>query len=131
MEHDSEPQHNDPSTWDTASYSASAHPVDEMEPLPANPSDYREASLRFLRVAYCWDTFVSGSRDARLAHIQVSIALGLYSTRGRTVTDIAEELGITKQALSRGVAKFLRMSRLEPAFGLKSSEARRTYQKCH
>jgi hypothetical protein len=75
--------------------------------------------------------FVSGARDARLAHIQVSIALGLYSTRGRTVTDISAELGITKQALSRGVAKFLRMSRLEPAFGLKSTEARRTYQKCH
>jgi hypothetical protein len=130
MDHytDSEP-FNDPSTWNKSSYEA--HPVDELEPLSVNPSDYREASLHFLRVAYCWDTFVSGARDARLASIQVSIALGLYSTRGRTVTDIAEELGITKQALSRGVAKFLRMSRLEPAFGLKSSEARITYQKCH
>jgi hypothetical protein len=128
MEHDSEP-FNDPSDWHCA---ATWHtPVDELEPLPANPSDYREASLRFLRVAYCWDTFVSSSRDARLAHIQVSIALGLYSTKGRTVTDIAEELGITKQALSRGVARFLRMTRLEPAFGLKSSEARLAYQKCH
>jgi hypothetical protein len=49
-------------------------------------------------------------------------------------TDIAQELGITKQALSRGVAKFLRMSGaiqpsgLEPAFGLKCPEARRHYQ---
>jgi hypothetical protein len=120
---------NDPATYNAASYSS--HPVDFLEPLPDNRSEYREVSLRFLHVAYCWDTFVSGSRDARLASIQVSIALGLYSTRGRTVTDIAEELGITKQALSRGVAKFLRMSRLEPAFGLKSTEARITYQKCH
>jgi hypothetical protein len=90
-----------------------------------------EKLLRFLHVAYCWDTFVSSARDARLAHIQISIALGLHSTRGRTLSDVAAELGITKQALSRGVAKFLRMSRLEPAFGLKSTEARITYQKCH
>jgi hypothetical protein len=128
MEHHSKP-FNDPASWNKSSYEA--HPVDELEPLPNNPSDYREISLRFLHVAYCWDTFVSCSRDARLASIQVSIALGLYSTRGRTVTDIAEELGITKQALSRGVAKFLRMSGLPGAFGLKSAEARRTYQKCH
>jgi hypothetical protein len=49
---------------------------------------------QLMRVLYCLDTFVCSSRDARLAHIQISIALGLYSTRGRTVTDIAEELGI-------------------------------------
>jgi hypothetical protein len=129
MEHDSEPCTNDPADWNRASYNH--HPCDDLEPLPDNPSDYREISLRFFRVALCWDTFVSSSRDARLASIQVSIALGLTSTRGRTVTDIAEELGITKQALSRGVAKFLRMSGLPGAFGLKSAEARRTYQKCH
>ena len=110
MEHDSGP-FNNCADWNRASYNH--HPCDDLEPLPNNPSDYREISLRFLRVAYCWDTFVSSSRDARLAHIQVSIALGLYSTRGRTITDISAELGITKQALSRGVAKFLRMSGLE------------------
>jgi hypothetical protein len=130
MDHYTDPEaFNDPASWDKSSYEA--HPVDELEPLQVNPSDYREASLHFLRVAYCWDTFVSCARDARLAHIQVAIALGLYSTRGRTLSDIADELGITKQALSRGVAKFLRMSRLEPAFGLKSTEARIAYQKCH
>ena len=50
MEHDSE-LFNDPASWNKSSYEA--HPVDELEPLPANPSDYREISLRFLRVAYC------------------------------------------------------------------------------
>jgi len=129
MEHDSESLFNDCADWHRA---ATWHtPVDELEPLPANSSEYREAAVRLMRVLYCLDTFVSSSRDARLAHIQVSIALGLYSTRGRTETDIAEELGITKQALSRGVAKFLRMSGLSPAFGLKTPEARRAYQKCH
>jgi len=127
MEHDLEP--NDCADWNLASYNH--HPCDDLEPLPDNPSEYREASTKLMRVLYCWDTFVSCSRDARLASIQVSIALGLYSTQGRTITDISAELGITKQALSRGVVRFLRMSGLSPAFGLKSPEARRTYQKCH
>jgi len=129
MQHHTDSEHSDPSTWNASSYEA--HPVDALEPLPANSSEYRQASVKLMRVLHCLDTFVSCSRDARLAHIQVAIALGLYSTKGRKVTDIAEELGITKQALSRGVAKFLRMSGLPGAFGLKSAEARRTYQKCH
>ena len=59
---------------------------------------------------------------------QIAIAMGLESVRGKTVTELAEELGVTKQAVSRGVVTFLRMSQLPPAFGLKSEEARRAYQ---
>jgi hypothetical protein len=120
---------SDPADWNRASYSA--HPVDDLEPLTINPSDYREASLHFVRIMFCVDTFIAASRDARLASIQVSIALGWPSTRGKTETSIAADLEITKQALSRGVAKFLRMTRIEPAFGLKSNVARRKYQSCH
>ena len=36
-----------------------------------------------------------------------------------------------QRGVEPGVAKFLRMSHLSPAFGLKSPEARRAYQKCH
>ena len=71
---------------------------------------------------------MSGMRDARLAWVSASIALGLTSTRGRTLTDLAEEMGISKQALSRPTAKSLRMSGLDPSFGLKSTAARVTYQ---
>jgi hypothetical protein len=120
---------SDPADWNRASYLA--HPVDVLEPLTINPSDYREAALHFVRIMFCVDTFIAASRDARLASIQVSIALGWPSTRGKTETSIAAELDITKQALSRGVAKFLRMTRIEPAFGLKSNVARRKYQSCH
>lgn len=126
---DSKNDSSDPADWNKACYLA--HPVDAIEPLTTNPSDYREAALHFVRIMFCVDTFTAGSRDARLAIIQVSIALGWPSTRGKTETAIAAELGITKQALSRGVAKFLRMTRIEPAFGLKSNVARRKYQTCH
>jgi hypothetical protein len=47
------------------------------------------------------DTFLAGSRDARMAAVAFFIAFGLSSTRGRTLTEVAADLGRTKQALSR------------------------------
>lgn len=129
MEYSTGSDSSDPASWDKASYSA--HPVDSLEPLPENTDAYREACRKFLRVFLACDTYMCSSRDARLAWIQISIACGLPGVQGRTETAIAAEIGITKQALSRGVAKFLRMSSLSPAFGLKSPEAQRAYQKCH
>jgi hypothetical protein len=100
-----------------------------MEPVEVVPNDYREASLVFLRVLLTIDTHMSRIRDARLGWVSVSVALGLTSTRGKTLTQLATEMGITKQALSRPTAKLLRMTGLDPAFGLKSPEARRMYQR--
>ena len=74
---------------------------------------------------------MSQMRSADMGWASVSIALGLPSTEGRTLTEIADEMEVTKQALSRPTAKFLRMSGLQPAWGLKSREARRAYQQCH
>ena len=74
---------------------------------------------------------MSCTRDAQMGWTQISIALGLRSTAGMTTTAIAEEFGVSKQAVSRGTAKFLRMAQLDPAWGLKSTEARRTYRRCH
>lgn len=98
------------------------------EPAQYAPDEYREASLVFLRVLLMIDTHMSRIRDARLGWISVSIALGLTSTRGKTLTQLATEMGISKQALSRPTAQLLRMTGLDPAFGLKSPEARRNYQ---
>ena len=130
MEHDSESLFNDCADWHRA---ATWHtPVDELEPLPANPSEYREAAVRLIRgscIVWTPSSVAPATPGLRISRFQSRWAL--CSTRGRTVTDIAEEIGITKQALSRGVAKFLRMAQIEPAFGLKSNEARRTYQNCH
>ena len=107
------------------------HPCDDLEPIDTSSNEYREISIRFLRVMLMADTYVMGARDARKAWIEISLALGLNSTRGMTETEIAETLSITRQAVSRGVARFLRMSGLPPAFGLKSEAARRGYQDCH
>lgn len=118
---------DDAADWHLASYDF--HPVDVLEPLDTIASPYREAGIRFIVLAECMIHFINAAHDAHLANVQVSIAMGLALTSGKSETQIAAEMGLTKQALSRGVAKFLRMSQLSPAFGLKSTAARRTYQR--
>ncbi len=118
---------SDPSTWDSASYVAD--PIDELEPYEwPEGSEFRHACISLLDVLYCIDDFCMRAQDARLALIQVSVALGLPSTEGRTVTDLADHCGITKQALSKGVTTFLRRVHLPPAFGLKSDAAKAIYR---
>jgi hypothetical protein len=61
----------------------------------------------------------------------VSLALGLFSTRGRTETEVAEEWGISRASISKDVITVMRLAHLEnsPAFGLKSIESRRIYMR--
>jgi hypothetical protein len=118
---------SDPATWDRASYLDD--PIDNLEgPEWPQSSEFREACIRLMRVLACIDAHMSNHRDARLAWIQIAIGLGLGSVSGHSTTAIAAELGVTKQAVSRGTVSFLRMVHLPPAFGLKSETARKTYQ---
>jgi hypothetical protein len=89
----------------------------------------KEAVWRLWDLLAAMDTYMSKGRNAELRWTEVSAALGLNSTRGRTITQLADEAGVTRQAISKGVTEFLRMARVSsPAFGLKSAEARRAYQ---
>jgi hypothetical protein len=88
----------------------------------------REAAVRLRCLLSCMDSYMNKRWDARRGWVEISIALGLASTRGRSVTNIAEGMGVTKQALSRHVVTFLRMSQMPPAYGLKSEAARIRYQ---
>jgi hypothetical protein len=90
----------------------------------------REAEVKLRCLLCCMDTYMSRTRDARMGWVQIACALGLNSTKGESLSAIAAKMGVTRQAVSKGVTTFLRMSQLSnsPAFGLKSPEARRTYQ---
>jgi hypothetical protein len=96
--------------------------------IAANTVHTAAGSMVFLRVLLMIDTHMSRIRDARLGWVSVSVALGLTSTRGKTLTQLAAEMGITKQPLSKPTAKLLRVTGLDPAFGLKSPEMRSGYQ---
>lgn len=119
-------QFNDPANWDAASTSETA--IDELEPIDTTTSEYRTAAVRLLCALAAIDLYMISGQNVPIRWVQVSIALGLPSTAGQSVTAIAEQIGVTKQALSRGSVKVLRMTGLPPALGLKSEAARQTYQ---
>jgi hypothetical protein len=125
---DGSESHNDPAGWNSASYLD--HPVDHIEPLNIPANLYREASIRHLCVSYTTDSFMSTQKDGVRGWIVVSIVLGYPSTQGRTLTSIAEEIGVTKQALSRSCTQFSRMLGLPTtAYGMKTAAARLTYMR--
>ena len=108
--------------------------MDVLEPLPEWPegSEFRHACIQLLALLQGVDTFMSSTHSGvPLRWIQVSVALGLRSTAGLTEVDIAAKLGISRQAVSRGVVELLRMVRLPPALGLKDETVRKNYQTCH
>jgi hypothetical protein len=61
----------------------------------------------------------------------VSLALGLMSTRGRSETSVALELGVCRAAVSKSVIQVLKCTGLEdsPAWGLKSPENREVFKR--
>jgi hypothetical protein len=117
-----------PATWDSASYEAP--PVDFLEPLADQSSDYRRAAIRFLCLIHVVDSYICSAPGALppRAWIEVSLAMGLPSSRGKSQVDVAAEYEVTRACISKGVTRFLRMSGLEPSWNCKSSVARRHYQ---
>jgi hypothetical protein len=120
---------NDPAEYCSASYVE--HPMDVLEPEPDVPNVYREVALKHLSISYITDSFMSQQKNGVRGWIVVSIVLGYPSTQGRTLTSIAAELGVTKQALSRSCTHFSRMLGIEPVLGMKTIAARIRYQTCH
>jgi hypothetical protein len=122
---------NDPGEWDAASYTAD--PVDVMEPLEPSVSEYRQCALKFLAVFNAVDQWMCATHTGNPPRkwYSVSLALGLMSTRGRSETSVAVELGVCRAAISKDVVTILRLAHLEdnPAWGLKSAENRETYKR--
>jgi Homeodomain-like domain len=120
MRHFHEPagsnESNDPANWDRASYKH--HPCDDFEPLPDAPNDYRAAALYHLQLMYAVDEFIMAAEDARAAIVAVAVVLGWPSTRGWTVPEIAEQLGVSASTITRACDRFREMSGL-PAGGFR------------
>jgi hypothetical protein len=80
--------------------------LDEIEPLPDAPNDYRQAALYHLRLMYAVDEFLSAAEDARLAVIAVAVVLGWPSARGLSISNIADQIGCSPSTLTRSIARF-------------------------
>ena len=71
------------------------------EPLPEAVNGYRAAALAWLNAMIAVDEFILAAPDARLAVVSVAICLGWPSTRGLTVPEIAEQLGVSTSTITR------------------------------
>jgi len=58
-------------------------------------------------------------------------AAGLFILEGKTVTELAAEHGVTKQALSKRIVAITKSLGLPPSRGMKSEKARESYRKAH
>jgi hypothetical protein len=106
---------NDPASWGSASYLDD--PIDKIEPLLFGPNPYRERALGCLAVVKAIDQFMSQASNSRLAWIGISLGLGLDSTRGLTVTELARHLECSEQTINASATRFLKLSGLPPADG--------------
>jgi hypothetical protein len=108
----------DPARWNRASYTPDF--LAELgEPLPDVPNDYRQAALYHLQLMYAVDQFFETAPDARVAVVTVAIVLSWPSTRGLSVSNIADQLGCTPTALTRSIARFKAMAGLDSAGGVR------------
>jgi hypothetical protein len=90
----------DPANWNKASYTPDLF-AELGEPIPEVVNGYRAISLDFLKVMLAVDEFVTAAEDARFAVITVAIVLGWPSARGFTLTEIAEQLGVSASTINR------------------------------
>jgi hypothetical protein len=95
---------DDPAAWNRASYSA--HPIDEIEPLPDPVNGYRQASKHYLNLMFAVDVFITAATDSRLAVVAVAVALGWPSAKGLTLANVADQLGCSLSTLTRSIARF-------------------------
>ena len=77
---------------------------------PSGDSPYREASRRYLEVMSTSADYIAGSPAPGSAVWHVIYALGLPCAEGVSLTDGAEQLGVSVGGLSKGIRTFQRMA---------------------
>lgn len=115
----------DPAQYRDASYSR--HPMEDIEPI-INGSDYREASKRFLFIITRSIQFIEGSDQKNVAVWQVAYALGLPMCAGRSMTQKARDLGLTRSSISKGAVKFCQDNGLPESIYMKKEATRGVYR---
>jgi hypothetical protein len=104
------------------------HPIDDIEPLNTNGSEFREAALRQLHVLNRALDFICESRDPITASWQVAFALGSACCAGRSMLEIARNCGVSKACISKGARNFCEKNHLPPSFYMKSEKAVESYR---
>lgn len=92
-------------------------PVDMLEPELSSTNDYREASLKFIRVMTLALSYISSQRDTKLALYGVIYCLGLsHLVDGKSMRELAKELDVSCASLSYHAREARRYIGMEPSF---------------
>src|SRR6266404_7229155 len=76
--------------------------IDELEPLEREDDDLRDAAVKYVALINAFSTAIERAlsdpratlQNVRTAYWGIAFGLGLNSTCGRTVTEMAESIGV-------------------------------------
>ena len=93
--------------------------LDDLEPLPDDGRELREARSRFVYVLNCALSWILDARSPKVAAAQVAVALGGAVFDGRPMEQIGAQFGVGRAAISKGSRAFARSAGIEPVGALK------------
>lgn len=76
-------------------------------------------------------TEVLAHENPKLTVTSFCFAAGLFITEGKSQTQLANELGVTRSALSKRIVRITEALGLPPSRGMKSIKARQSYRVAH
>lgn len=104
------------------------HPVDNLE---ADPDEKVVIDAAFKRARFIMDRAIAhvlDSENSETAGWQVAFALGSPHCMGHTMASKAQELGLSKAAISKGATTFCRSVGIEPSIYMLSKKAQESYR---
>lgn len=102
--------------------------IDDLEPDEA-ASAYRECAQRMVFVLNYAMLWMLQGRMSPQSFWQVAFAIGLPLCEGRSMSTTADELRITRQAISKGAKAFQKALGLPPSEYMKATAAIASYSK--
>ncbi len=105
-----------------------AHPIKTIEPELDPNLARREGFNEFLKILNNAILYIQRHKHPLIASWHVSLAIGTINCHGRSMTEIAQALDVTRQALSKGAIAFGRENGLPPSSYMKSMESRKIFK---
>jgi len=96
--------------------------IDDLEPLEISPADLREAAQKYVAIMNAFAAKIqTGFRDrnAEVAFWGCCYGLGLSNCEGVSMTEKAEQLGVTRATISKTARSFVEANNLKPSWHMK------------
>jgi len=120
----------DAAEFDEASYEVDFAAFCDGTPTAEPITNHRRAAERMMHTLNHFLTFFAEHGYWRSRTLWgVAFALGHPMTAGRSMLEVARDLGCTKQAISKVATNYLNETGLPPSAALKTDQAKKTYKK--